>query len=50
MRIPGAVLKKIKYIAGADGISINKEILNLLRARIAEYETEHGKIDLSDLK
>lgn len=47
LRIPEATMDKLKYIAGHNGRSANKEIEQLILAHIAEYEKRHGKIILT---
>lgn len=47
LRIPTITLDKLKYIAGHNGRSGNKEIEMLIMAHIAEYEQEHGEITLT---
>lgn len=47
LRIPPAILDKLKYIAGHNGRSGNKEIELLIVAHIAAYEKEHGEITLT---
>ena len=48
VRIPREQLDKIKYIAEANARSANREIELLVRQRIAEYEKEHGAIEVPD--
>lgn len=48
LRVPRTLLEKIKYIAEANARSANREIELLIRHRIAEYEAEHGVIEVSD--
>ncbi len=48
LRIPEATMDKLKYIAGHNGRSGNKEIELLIMEHIAEYEKENGKIILTD--
>lgn len=47
LRIPPITLDKLKYIAGHNGRSGNKEIELLILEHIAEYEQEHGEIKLT---
>ena len=47
LRIPPIMLDKLKYIAGHNGRSGNKEIELLIAAHIAAYEQEHGEIILT---
>lgn len=48
VRIPELTMDKLKYIAGHNGRSANKEIEQLILAHIAAYEKEHGEIVLTD--
>ncbi len=48
LRIAEATMDKLKYIAGHNGRSANKEIEQLILAHIAAYEKENGKIILTD--
>lgn len=45
LRVPQLLLDKIGYIAAYEGRTKNKEIEQLMKRRIAEFEAEHGKID-----
>lgn len=47
VRIDEEMLKKLHVVSDYEGRSINKHILVLVRQSIAQYEKEHGKIDLS---
>lgn len=47
LRIPVETLDKLKYIAGHNGRSGNKEIELLILKHIAAYEHQHGKIELT---
>lgn len=46
LRIPQEYLEKIRYIAEENGRSANREIELMIKARIQEYEREHGEIRL----
>lgn len=46
LRIPADLLEKIKYIAEENGRSANKEIEQLIKKRIAEYEETNGSIEV----
>ena len=46
LRIPQEYLEKIRYIAEENGRSANREIELKIKARIQEYEREHGEICL----
>lgn len=47
LRIPEVTMDKLKYIAGHNGRSANKEIEQLILIHIAKYEKEQGEIELS---
>ena len=44
LRIPKDYLNKIRYIAGENGRSANKEIELMIKQRIKEYESQNGPI------
>ena len=44
LRIPKDYLDKIRYIAGENGRSANKEIELMIKQRIKEYELQNGPI------
>ncbi|MBC8570623.1 hypothetical protein [Zongyangia hominis] len=46
MRINWRLLDKLGFIAEYEGRSKNKEIEQLMKKRIAEFEKEHGEIVL----
>lgn len=48
LRISEEVMDKLKYIAGHNGRSANKEIEQLILAHISSYEQRNGKIVLED--
>ncbi|MBP3478073.1 MAG: TraY domain-containing protein [Oscillospiraceae bacterium] len=45
LRISQDLLDKIGYIASYEGRTKNKEIEQLIKKRIAEYEAQHGSIE-----
>lgn len=45
LRIPTETMDKLKYIAGYNGRSANKEIEQLILKHITAFEKEHGIID-----
>ena len=47
LRIPQVLLDKLEYVADSEGRTKNKELEQLIKKRIAEFEETHGKIDLS---
>lgn len=44
LRISRALLDKFGYIAEYEGRTKNKELEQMIKKRIAEFEKEHGKI------
>ncbi len=48
LRIPELTMDKLKYIAGFNGRSANKEIEQLILAHIAAFENKYGDIVLED--
>ncbi len=48
LRIPELTMDKLKYIAGYNGRSANKEIEQLILAHIAAFENKFGKIVLTE--
>lgn len=44
LRIPTETMNKLKYIAGYNGRSANKEIEQLILKHISSWENEHGVI------
>ena len=47
LRVPQSLLDKLGYIAEYEGRTKNKELEQLIKKRIAEFETLHGRIELS---
>lgn len=47
LRIPELTMDKLKYIAGHNSRSANKEIEQLILAHIAAYEDKFGEIVLT---
>ena len=45
LRIPQNLLDKLGYIAEYEGRTKNKEIEQLIKRRIAEFEETHGTIE-----
>lgn len=48
LRIPQILLDKLTVVAAYEGRTKNKEIEQLIKRRIAEFEAEHGVIEKSD--
>ena len=49
LRVDGELLAKFRYVCGYTGRSANSQIIQLMRRFVANYEKEHGKIDLSEI-
>lgn len=47
LRVSQNILDKLAYIAEYEGRTKNKEIEQLIKKRIAEFEETHGKIELN---
>ena len=48
LRIPQELLDKLAYIAEFEGRTKNREIEQLIKKRIAEFEEAHGPISLNN--
>ena len=48
LRIPKDLLDKFGYIAEYEGRTKNKELEQMIKARIAMFEKEHGEIVKTD--
>ena len=46
LRIPQILLDKLAFIAEYEGRTKNREIEQLIKKRIAEFEEAHGKIEI----
>lgn len=46
LRIPQLLLDKLGYIADYEGRTKNKELEQLIKKRIAEFEAQHGTISI----
>ena len=44
LRIPKEMLEKFGYIAEYEGRTKNRELEQMIKARIAAFEKEHGEI------
>ena len=44
LRVPQELLDKLAYIANFEGRTKNKELEQLIKKRIAEFESTNGKI------
>ncbi len=45
LRVAPELLDKLGYIAEYEGRTKNRELEQLIKKRIAEFEREHGKIE-----
>lgn len=50
LRVDGEILAKFRYVCSYVGRSANSQIIQLMLKFIADYEKEHGKIDLNESK
>lgn len=48
LRVPQELLDKLAYIASYEGRTKNKELEQLIKKRIAEFEALHGTIPESN--
>ena len=48
LRIEEELLRRFEYVAKYDDRSMNWMLNNLMRRCIAEFEAEHGKIELTE--
>ena len=48
LRIEESLLRKFECVAKYDDRSMNWLLLQLIRKSIEEFETEHGKIEVSE--
>ena len=48
LRISTNLLNKLGYIAEYEGRTKNKELEQMIKKRIVEFESEHGKINNSN--
>ena len=46
LRVDGDTLAKFRYVCNYEGRSANSQLIQLMRKFIADYEQEHGKIEL----
>lgn len=49
LRISPLLMEKLAHIAEFEGRTKNKEIEQLIKKRINEFEKEHGNIYISDM-
>lgn len=46
LRVDQALLDKLSYIAEYEGRTKNRELEQMIKKRIRDFEQEHGEIDL----
>lgn len=46
LRVDRSLLEKLAYVAEYEGRTKNREIEQLIKRRIADFEAEHGEINL----
>jgi predicted DNA-binding protein len=46
LRVEQELLNKLGYIAEYEGRTKNRELEQMIKKRISEFENEHGKIEL----
>ena len=46
LRVEQELLNKLGYIAEYEGRTKNRELEQMIKKRISEFESEHGKIEL----
>ena len=49
LRVDQALLDKLGYIAEYEGRTKNRELEQMIKKRIRDFEQEHGEIDLHDI-
>ena len=47
LRVDQELLDKLGYVAEYEGRTKNRELEQMIKHRIADFELEHGKIDLA---
>ncbi|MBR1780467.1 MAG: TraY domain-containing protein [Oscillospiraceae bacterium] len=48
LRVNPLLLEKLGFIAEYEGRTKNRELEQMIKKRIAEFEAEHGKIDMKN--
>ena len=48
LRVSPLLLEKLEYIADFEGRTKNRELEQMIKHRIAQFEHEHGKIELEE--
>ncbi len=47
LRVDRMLFQKFRYVAESEGRSANKEIEQFIKKHVAEYESKHGKIEVT---
>ncbi len=50
LRVDGDILAKFRYVCDYEGRSANSQLIQLMLKFIADYEQNHEKIDLEQLR
>ncbi len=50
LRVPQILLDKLAFIAEYEGRTKNKEIEQLIKRRIVEFEGQHGEIEINRIR
>ena len=48
LRVPQVLLYKLGYIAEYEGRTKNRELEQMIRRRVADFERQHGEIRLDE--
>ena len=48
LRVDRELFQKFRYVAEYEGRSANKEIEQMLKKRVSEFEKKHGEIELDE--
>ncbi len=48
LRVPQVLLDKLGYIAEYEGRTKNRELEQMIRRQIADFESQHGQIRLDE--
>jgi len=47
LRVDRMLFQKFRYVTESEGRSANKEIEQFIKKHVAEYESKHGKIEVT---
>jgi len=48
LKVDRMLFRKFRYVAEFEGRSANKEIEQFLKRHVAEFESKHGKIEITE--